>query len=145
MDEQVRDTINQAFRFVVQIDGINQGAFTECTLPAIEWEIQEVKVGGLNTTVPQLPGRRKAAKLTLKNGIGSGELLQWCLETMSETFTRRAITVKLYNVKHEPLLSWHIADAYPVKWTAPQFKTDANAVAIQTLELACGEITVEEA
>lgn len=143
MDEQMRQSAVPAFRFVVEIDGINQGAFTECTVPAIEWDVQEVKSGGLNTHVIQLPGRRKVAKLTLKNGIGTGDLLQWCLDTMSESFTRRTVTVKLYNVQHEPLLSWNIADAYPVKWAAPQFKTDANTVAIQTLELACGEITVE--
>jgi hypothetical protein len=36
----------------------------------------------------------------------------------------------------------NIEQAYPVKWTGPTLKTDDNTVAIQTIELACGEITI---
>jgi phage tail-like protein len=143
MDEQLRNAANPSFRFVVEIDGVRHGAFTECTLPTIEWEIQEVKEGGLNTFVHQLPGVRKRAVLTLKNGLGTGELLQWCIDTMSEQFTRRAVTITLLNVQHEALLNWHVADAYPIKWTAPPLRASENTIAIQTLELACGDIRVE--
>lgn len=143
MEDQLRNSIHAAFRFVVEIAGVRVGAFTECTLPTIEWDVQEVKEGGLNTFVHALPGMRKRATLTLKNGIGNDDLLRWCTETMSEQFSRKAITVTLLNVRHEPFLNWHIDGAYPVKWTAPQLKTSENTVAIQSIELACGEIRVE--
>lgn len=54
-----------AFRFVVDVGDKRQGVFTECTLPTVEWEVEEVKEG-LNSYVHQLPGRRKAARITLK-------------------------------------------------------------------------------
>lgn len=143
--ELTRSAANPAFRYVVEIDGVNHAVFTECTLPAVEWEVQEVKEGGLNTHTHQLPGRRKGTKLTLKNGLGTDDLLQWCVDSMNETFTRRSISVTLYNVAHEPLIRWDIADALPSKWTAPQLKSDSNAIAIQSLEFVCGNVTVERA
>lgn len=143
VDSSLRNQAIPAFRFVVSVAGEAQAAFTECTLPAIEWEIQEVKEGGLNTYTHQLPGRRKAAKVILKNGVGKSELLAWYTETMGETFTRKDITVTLFDAQLKQVAAWTMAKAYPVKWTGPQFKSDDNAIAIQTLEFAGGEVTYE--
>lgn len=141
-DEAVRAGANAAFRFVIDIEGEAHGVFTECAVPAIEWEIEEVKEGGLNTFTHQLPGRRKGVKITLKNGVGTDALMDWYVDTMSETFARRPVTVTLLDMKLDPVMTWHITDAYPVKWAGPQLKTGDNSIAIQTLELACGEVTV---
>lgn len=144
----LRALTNSAFRFVVAIDGVPLGAFTECTLPDIAWDVEEVKEGGLNTMVHQLPGRRKAAKITLKNGVGmASDLLTWYIMTMNEQFWRRRVTVTLLGSPllgplFMPVMIWHVEDAYPIRWTGPQLRTGDNTVAIQTLELACGEITV---
>lgn len=142
IDKALRASTNAVFRFVVTIDGIPHGVFTECTLPTIEWETEEVKEGGLNTYTHQLPGRRKGAKITLKKGVGISALLDWYLDGMGETFKRRPVTITLLNSLSAPILAWHIEDAYPVKWSGPQLKADDNSIAIQTLELACGEISV---
>jgi len=140
--DKLRETTNPAFRFTIEISGTTLGAFTECSVPAIEWEIEQIKEGGLNTFTHQLPGRRKGSKITLKNGVGSSLLFDWYKQTMSETFERKKITVSLLNSKLEPVMSWSLDGAYPSKWSGPQFKSSDNSVAIQTLELACGEVTV---
>lgn len=140
--DSLRATTNPAFRFLVKIDGTPQAAFTECSVPVIEWEIEEIKEGGLNTFTHQLPGRRKGAKLTLKNGVGTSDLFQWYTETMSENFTRKKITVTLLDMMKQNVMSWDLQGAYPVKWTGPQLKSSDNSIAIQTLEFACGEVTV---
>jgi len=140
--EQIRSQTYPAFRFVVDIEGERQAVFTECTLPAVDWEVQEVKEGGLNTYTHQLPGRRKASKISLKNGVGKSQILDWYLKAMSETYTRKSVTITLLDSTGSPVMVWDIKDAYPVKWTGPQLKTDANAIAIQTLDLACGEVIV---
>ncbi len=138
--QQILDQAHAAYRFVVDIDGQRQAAFTECTLPTIEWEVEQVKEGGLNTYVHQLPSQRKPAKITLKNGLGNCEMFDWYVNAMSEVFFRRSLTITLLDSKLEPLATWSIADAYPVKWSGPQLKSDASAIAIETLELVCGEI-----
>ena len=38
--------------------------------------------------------------------------------------------------------TWNISNAFPIKWTGPQLKTSENSIAIQSLELAGGEITI---
>lgn len=63
--------VHPGFRFVVAINGIPAAVFTECSLPNIEWDILEVKEGGLNSYVHQLPGLRKSSKITLKRGLVS--------------------------------------------------------------------------
>jgi phage tail-like protein len=141
-NQPILSQVNAAHRFVVDVDGQRQAAFTECTLPTIEWEIEEVKEGGLNSFVHQLPSRRKAAKITLKNGVGLSELFDWYINAMGEMFFRRSVSVTLLDPKLNPLITWNIKDAYPVKWSGPQLKSDTSAIAIESLELACGEITV---
>jgi len=135
--------ISAAFRFVVNVDGIDLGAFTECTLPTIEWDVEEVKEGGLNAYIHQLPGRRKSAKITLKNGIGVANfVLDWYSKNLLEKFGRHKVTITLYNSIMIPKMVLHIEGAYPIKWTGPNLKSDDNTIAIQTLEMACGEMTL---
>jgi phage tail-like protein len=133
------------FRFLVEVDGITQAVFTECRLPDIEWEPEAIKEGGLNTYVHQLPGRRKPAKVTLKNGLAKDSLLDWYADLMEEEFDgfRKNVSITLLDSTHETVMVWNIRDAYPVKWTGPELKTGDNAVAIQSLELACGEVSID--
>jgi len=140
-EDQIRAAANAAFRFVVSIDGEGQAAFTQCILPTIELDVEPVKEGGLNTSVHQLPAQRKQAKLSLMNGVGKSSLIDWFLESMAGTPTRKNLTVSLLNAEKEPVMIWHINDAFPTRWTGPQLQSDANTIAIQTLELACGEVT----
>ncbi|HRW06059.1 MAG TPA: phage tail protein [Caldilineaceae bacterium] len=135
-----------AFRYKIEIADITVGAFTECTLPAIELETEEVKEGGLNTHTHFLPGRRKAARLILKNGVGKNQLVDWCIETLQTKISGKSSQIKTQNITitlqdargSEPICAWHIERAYPVKWVGPTLKADTNAIAIQTIEFVCG-------
>ena len=142
VDPKLRGQAHAAFRFVVEIGNQRVAAFTECVLPAIEWEVEEIKEGGLNSYTHQLPGRRKAAKITFKNGVGKSELLDWYLSTMSGNFERKPVTLILLDATKAPVMTWKIEDAFPSKWSGPDLKADSSTVAIQSLELAGGEITV---
>ncbi len=132
-----------AFRYIVEIGNTRMAAFTECTLPTIEWETEEVKEGGLNTYVHLLPGQRKAARVTLKHGIAKGVLADWYIATLGEKFIPKKITITLLDVAGNHVAAWIMNDAYPVRWTAPQLKSDSNAIAIQSIEFACGLVEFE--
>ena len=142
--DEIRAFSNPSFRFIVKLDNESQGVFTECTLPVIEWEIEEVKEGGQNTYVHQLPGRRKGARVTLKNGVGTSELMKWYTNAIEEEmFKRREVTISLLDVTAvTAVMTWTLSDTLPIKWTGPQLKSSDNSIAIQTLELACGYITL---
>ena len=141
-DMRMRQLTHAAFRFVVDIAGDPQAAFTECSLPSLEWEVEEVKEGGQNQYTHSLPGRRKPARVSLKNGVGKSTLLDWYIAALAKTTERKKITITLMDLPRSPVLVWNIEDAYPIKWIGPQLKSDDNTIAIQTLELVCGHITV---
>ena len=137
--------VTAVFRFLVSVDGEAVGAFTECALPTVEWETEEIKEGGLNTFVHQLPGMRKSSKITLKNGVGVAQnLVDWYIKSLTEDFSRRQVTITLLNAKRESMMTWDIVNAYPTKWTGPSLKADDSTIAIQELELACGEINITQ-
>lgn len=139
-----RRDLAAAFRFVIEIDGNTNCAFSECTPPVIEWEVELVKEGGLNTSFHQLPGRRKQATITLKNGVGFVDtLLPWCVSAMHEKFDPRTVTITVQNSRHKPIMVWYLEKAWPIRWTGPQLQSDGNTLVIQTLELACEEISIE--
>lgn len=139
---QIREAANAAFRFIVSVDGEKLAAFTECTLPTIEWDVEQIVEGGLNTYVHQLPGQRKPSTLQLKNGVGQGALLDWYIKSMDGPPPRKTVTVSLLNAARESIITWRLDKAFPTKWQGTQLKSDAKTVAVQTLVLACGEVTV---
>jgi phage tail-like protein len=131
------------FRYVVAVNGAPMGAFTECTLPAFDLDVEEIKEGGLNNYVHQLPGQRKAAKVTLKKGVGIAKgLLPFYVAAMNGQFQRLEVSISLLNPLFVPMLVLHLRGAIPVRWTGPELRAGDNAVAIQTFELACDEILV---
>lgn len=134
------------FRFSVELDGRRIGAFTECTLPSIEWDVEQIREGGQNNFVHQLPKGRKAGKLTLKRGLGSSLIImQWYLNCLRGQFDRKDVTINLMgflNGINYTAFSWTAVGAYPTKWSGPQLQSSGKAVAVETLELACNEIIV---
>ena len=77
----------------------------------------------------------KSTKVTLKNGVGKNDLVSWYVQMLGGETERKEVTIKLLDSLQNSLMVWHIKEAYPVKWTGPQLKTDGNAIAIQTLKL----------
>lgn len=119
------------------------GVFTECKLPDLEWDVQQLKEGGQNTYVHQLLGQRKQSQVTLKYGLTKKrELLEWYADVMSEKLqsVARTVTVTLLDSTAKPVLLWHLHNAYPVKVTWPELKAGDNAVAILSLTLACARV-----
>jgi phage tail-like protein len=138
------NAFNAEFRFTVEIEDMTWGAFTECTLPAVQLETEAVKEGGLNTFVHQLPMSLKPATITLKNGVGYlDDLKKWAVDTMKGKITRKKITIKSLGDAGKPFMVVTMNESFPTKWTGPQLKTDSNLVAIHTIEFTGGEVTLE--
>jgi phage tail-like protein len=61
-------------RFAVELKGVTEALFTECSGLQIELEVQEWQEGGLNNVVHRLPGRVKTApNLVLKRGLATDD------------------------------------------------------------------------
>lgn len=131
-------------RFYVEIGSDRQAVFTEVSGLQVEMEVMSYEEGGNNGFVHRLPGRAKVGNLTLKRGMTtSNDFFSWCAEIARGAIKRRTLSVVMYDVKGQEMLRWTFFNAYPVKWTGPQFTADGSATAIEALELAHDGLRLE--
>jgi phage tail-like protein len=124
------------FNFEIHIEGSNLvGGFSECSGLAAEIEIEDYVEGGLNTYTHRLPKKTKYNNLVAKRGMTSSNVLyNWYKDVVAGKIQRRNIIVTLLDRKRSPLKSWTFHNAFPVKWGAPDFKSDSSTTAIEFVE-----------
>jgi phage tail-like protein len=145
MDTRMQVEAYPAYRFAVQIEGITEAVFTECTLPALEVEVLEQREGGFNDGAHLLPGRVKKGTVALKRGIASASaLMAWYSAVMQGQIikSRRQVSVLLLDSLGETVMRWDFGGAYPVKWSGPALNAASKELAIETLELAFESVAV---
>ncbi|MET7900737.1 phage tail protein [Streptomyces sp. NPDC005355] len=126
------------FNFLVEIEGIAQASFTECSGLGSTTEIVETREGGDNTTVRKLPGKTSFTDLTLKWGLtGSTELWSWRQQVVEGNVTRKNGSIVVFDLSnHSEVARWNFVSAWPAKWEGPTFSAKGNDIAIDTLVLA---------
>lgn len=124
--------------FLVEIDGITQAGFTDCSGLGSSTDPIEYREGGDNTTVRKLPGNTKYTNISLKWGLSdSRELYDWYRKTVTgKTERRNGSIVVLDTDGVTEVVRWNFYKAWPTKLEAPSFSAKGNEVAIETLELA---------
>jgi phage tail-like protein len=133
-----RPEAHPAFRFAVQIEGLEGAVFNECTLPSLEIDMISYKEGGYNNGMRELPGQVKTGRLVLKSGIASSSaMLSWYKKVLADPEGAvKHVTVVLYDSTHSEVMRWNFIKAFPVKWTGSTFKSSDNTIAIESIELA---------
>jgi len=128
-----------ASRFYVEIDGIINAFFTECTGLQVTTEVYEYKEGGVNTHTHKLPVRTSFSNITLKRGMAhSDEFWLWYNFTIRGQPKRKNFSIILYanSTPGEEVMRWNITGAYPIKWGGPDLKaSDSQGFAIESIEL----------
>jgi len=138
-----RGEAHAAFRFAVQIEGIDEAVFSECTLPALEVDVLQQKEGGYNTGAHHLPGPVKPGRVVLKRGVSqSNGLLKWyrAVANGDHKQAERNVSVVMYDSMLNELMRWDFLRAFPVKWSGPSFNASNSAMAIESLELVFSEV-----
>lgn len=127
----------QAFNFLIEIDDILVGGFSECTGLQVETEVFDYREGGQNDYVHKFAGPTKYPPLVLKHGLTPIDgLWSWHQDVTQRTIKRKNGTIYLLNKKRIPLIWWNFKDAFPVKWTGPDLRADSGNVAFEGIELA---------
>lgn len=133
----VRADPYQAFKFLVEIDSLVVGGFSECSGLQVETETHEYREGGQNDYVHRFAGPTKYPPLILKHGLTMIEgLWSWHQDVTQRIIARKNGTIFLMNKKGIPVIWWNFKEAFPVKWTGPDLRADAGSVAIESIELA---------
>jgi phage tail-like protein len=125
------------FNFLVEIDGITQARFTDCTGFGSSTDPIEYREGGENTTVRKLPGLTKHTNITLKWGLtDSVELYNWYRDIVKGKIKRKNGSIVLLDLDGMEKLRWNFYNGWPTKWDGPDFSAKGTDVAIETLEIA---------
>lgn len=126
------------FRFLVEIDGIVQGGFSECSGFGSNVEVIEYREGGDSTTVRKLPGKTSYSDIVLKWGVTvSRELYEWHLQVINGQISRRNGSVIILNDVGEEVVRWNFFNAWPSKYDPVDLNAKGNDVAIDTLTVSC--------
>lgn len=130
------------FHFKVEVLGLTPVAddlrFTEVGGLALEVATEEVAEGGENRYVQRYPGRAKYGDLVLKRGLlKASKVWEWAQQCIEELdIEPHDVNVTLLNESHEPLMTWHVVGAFPVKWSISDLNATSNAFVVETLTLS---------
>ncbi|HEU4347614.1 MAG TPA: phage tail protein [Actinoplanes sp.] len=128
----------RSFNFLVELEGIAQASFTECSGLGSTTEAIEHREGGDNVTVRKLPGKTTYTDITLKWGAtASVELWQWRLQIIQGNVERKNGSVVCYDYAgKDEVARWNFVRAWPMKWEGSAFNAKGNEILIETLVLA---------
>lgn len=138
------------FHFKVEVLGLapsdNDVRFTDVGGLTVDLATEEVPEGGENRYIQRYPVRAKYPDLVLKRGLmKQSAIWDWvkqCIETL--TIEPHDVNVTLLNETHQPLMTWHLVGAYPVKWAVSDLSATANAYVVESLQLAYQYFTLDK-
>ncbi|MFP4149784.1 MAG: phage tail protein, partial [Nitriliruptoraceae bacterium] len=129
--------------FLVEIDGVEVGRFTECQGLQVEVEVETFTEGGVNGFEHKLTGRMSWPNLVLKRGLTvDNRVFGWFQEAAGATpagtgkVTRGTLGITLLSSQGERLRTWRVYDAIPIKWTGPTLANTDDEVPTEELEIA---------
>ena len=125
------------FRYKVEIDGLDAGGFSEVTGFDASIDVMEYREGDMVQTPMKIPGLKKYGNITLRQGLADSMVLyEWIAEGVNGAVNRKTITITLLDEEEAPAASWQVINAWPMRYTAPDFNATSSEIAIETLEIA---------
>jgi phage tail-like protein len=127
--------------FLVEVQGLTVGGFTECTGFSASNDPIEYREGGENTFVRKLPGLTKYTNVTLKYGLTDSTVLyDWFKDVTNGKIERKNGSIVLLDLDGTEKVRWNFSQAWPTKFDFPDFNAKGNDVAIETVEIACEKL-----
>ena len=129
------------FFFELSFKG-EDAAFQEVTGISKELSMEEVICGGENRFKYRLPTLATSQNLVLRRALVTqgSQLIDWCASTMDDglatTITTHDVTVSLLGADKSVCAKWTFYNAYPVKYSVSDLKSQENALVVESIELA---------
>jgi phage tail-like protein len=127
------------FRFRVEIEGIVQAGFTECSGLGSHIEVVEIREGvDATSATRKIPGRVTYPDIVLKWGVTtSRELYNWHQAVINGQLQRKNGSVVLLDSERQEVVRWNFSNAWPSKFDGPTLNAKGNDVAIESLTITC--------
>lgn len=125
------------FNYIVEIDGLEAGGFSEVTGFDVSIDVIEYREGNMIQTPMKVPGLKKYGNITLKKGLVDSKVMyEWMGAGIKGDVERKTLTVTLMDITATPAASWRIINAWPLKYTAPDFNATSAEIAVESVEIA---------
>jgi len=134
-----------SFHFQVEAGFVRLG-FARVTLPRLEREVIRYREGAdLAESARSLPGLLRLGDCLLERGVAppDNEFFQWMNSIGVGKVQRRDVLVKLLDHQHQPVMAWHLRNAFPVLLDWSMLDAQHSAVLIETLRLGVDAVDVE--
>ena len=91
-----------------------------------------------------MPGIVKNNNVTLKKGVFAkdNKFFDWYTKIKMNTVERQNVVIKLCDEGGNPTMTWTLANAWPTKISSTDMKSDANEVAVETIEISHEGLTI---
>lgn len=127
----------KVFQFVVEINGVQIGGFSDVAGLEVRTEFDEYREGGVNDYVHKIAKETRYPNLTLKRGITDAlEFWAWHQLVVNGVIERKTVSVVLLDSRRRERWRWIFREAYPVKWNGSDLSASGNTVAVESVELA---------
>src|SRR6185312_5133855 len=126
-----------ATRFELKVDALGDiGMYTQVQGLNGTVDVMEYPEGGRNDFVHKLPTRIKWGNITLKRGLTKeANLLAWFQSTGTDPDIN-AVSLTAYDSEGNPLKTYALTNAFPVKWTGPDVNASGTDAMTESLEIA---------
>lgn len=140
MTGEMQDTAWPLPKFYFSVTGMpGNPVFQEVSGLATDVQAIEYRAGNGGILAPiKMPGLAKVGNITMKKGIFiSDQLLwPWFKSITMNTVARSTIVLNLLDQTGKPLYMWTLNNAFPVKLTGTDMKSDGSEVAVESIEVA---------
>jgi phage tail-like protein len=91
-----------------------------------------------------MPGIVKNNNVTLKKGVfvKDNKFFDWYTKIKMNTVERQNVVIKLCDEGGNPTMTWTLTNAWPTKISSTDMKSDANEVAVETIEISHEGLTI---
>ncbi|MCI8834187.1 MAG: phage tail protein [Ruminococcus sp.] len=125
------------FRYKVEIDGLEAGGFSEASGFDASIDVMEYREGDMVQTPMKIPGLKKYGNITLKQGVADSMVMyEWMIAGVEGEVERKTITITILDETETAAASWQVINAWPTKYTAPDFNATSSEIAIESIEIA---------
>jgi phage tail-like protein len=127
----------RAYNFKLEIQGVTEGHFTECSSLGIKVSDIKYREGGVGQIVRRLPGPVEYADVTLRYGLTSStELWTWFMASVNGKVERRNVSIVM--LKPDGVtesLRWNLLGSWPSEWRGAPLNALTQEAAIESLTL----------
>ena len=127
----------RAYNYKLEVQGVTQGHFTECSGLGIKIQPIKYREGGEHQVVHVIPGPVEYADVTLRYGLtNSPGLWDWLSSTLGGAVDRREVSIVLLdNEGANEAMRWNLGNAWISEWHGAMLNAISREVAIESMTL----------